>query len=141
MNKLIILSLLVISAALTAGARGKKRRQNRGGKLRDILAESGSQSFDLDISPTSLRGGRRSEDLIVENQVFDSVGGGVGRGGLRRRGGGVRNVERALTNENAAAQGIEEGAVAESSLKAGNRDLSELEALLQKKQAKQEVSV
>ncbi|XP_067951293.1 uncharacterized protein [Watersipora subatra] len=174
MNKLFLLSLLVVCAAVVAGARGKKRRQS---------VEENLEAFE-DIGNAVETAGRRGKkgrrqnsgiavdvEAIVENAEIEgtaNLGGRSrrlrnGRGDfttteffstttpyvpttrmpLRRRGNGIQGGQRVLNRRTGAGGAGEEvggfqGAVAQSSLKAGEKNLDALQALLQKKQARQE---
>lgn len=70
----------------------------------------------------------------------DSLSLGRGRGGRASRG---RNLDRAIAATQIGEQvvaGGEEAALSQSSLKAGERNLDALQALLEKKQARDAVS-
>lgn len=152
MNKFAVLLLLVICAAWTADAQRRGNRRNSGGGRMRVIEEVES------ISETNRGGKRRMQQSvnlqeIVENaeisnplgrrrnarfeeQVFFPTT-GLPPVGLQRRGNEFLGAQRAFERKN--RRGTGRGAAAGSSLKAGERHLDAIQALLQKKQARQEV--
>ncbi|XP_067950574.1 uncharacterized protein [Watersipora subatra] len=151
MNKFAVLLLLVICAAWTADAQRRGNRRNSGGGRMRVIEEVES------ISETNRGGKRRMQQSvnlqeIVENaeisnplgrrrnarfeeQVFFPTT-GLPPVGLQRRGNEFLGAQRAFERKN--RRGAGRGAAAGSSLKAGERHLDAIQALLQKKQARQE---
>lgn len=132
MNKLIVLSLLAICISLVVGQGGARQRANRAGNLQQVLVDAESGPIE---GRQARRRGQNAGNVQVEQQVFPG-------NGLNRRGNGARNAQRVIESQNVAGveTGVGEGAAAANSLRAGERNLDALQALIQQKDARQQVN-